>query len=1091
MGESTTSAAVRNVPDFLRGGGEMGAMIRAFDWSKTPVGPVHQWPQSLQTALSILLGSGYPMFIAWGPEFIQFYNDGYRPILGSTKHPAALGQPTPECFHEIWDFIGPMFHRAREEGEATTLVDQLLPLDRNGYVEECYFTFSYSAIREQSGQGGGVLVTVIETTARVLGERRLRTLRDLAARSIEAKDSQSACAAAAQTLASNPHDVACSAIYLFDKGRSSAILAGFSGPAPEARIKPGNPEIQQILAGDLAFTIPYGGLACGVWPEPVQLAEVVAIPVPGHAEPAGFLRLGISPRKAFDEEYASFFQKVAGHIGSAIAEAEAFEAERKRAEMLAELDRAKTVFFSNVSHEFRTPLTLLLGPVEEILARPGDTLSCGREELDVVHRNALRLLRLVNSLLDFSRIGAGRIRAHYEPTDLAVFTTDLAGMFRSAMEKAGLEFTVDCPPLPEPLYVDRPMWENIVLNLLSNAYKFTLEGGVRVSLGTGNGAAILRVADTGTGIPEDELPRLFERFHRVEGARGRSFEGTGIGLALVNELVHLHGGNIDVESAVDRGTTFSVAIPFGRDHLPAEKVAETAGAATVTPRAIADGNLLSLPDSSLPAAASPNQSSGRILLADDNPDMRDYVSRILQASYEVHAVANGHEALKAATEAPPDLLISDVMMPGMDGFELLRQMRANPASATVPVILLSARAGDDSRVEGLDAGADDYLVKPFTASELLARVRSHIGMARRREAADHVLRESEQRFRLLADAAPVLIWQSDRQGRRDYFNRPWIEFTGRSLESELGDGWLSGVHPDDRQRLVEVFHHALEVREPFRIEYRLIRHDGQYRWILDHGVPRFTGSGELAGFIGSCVDITERKVMEDSLRAANRDLEQFAYAASHDLQEPLRNISNYSQLLVRRYQQVQDDDVQSFVDCIVDGAKRMQALLRDLLSFTNISRARESPAALIDAEEVLGEVIDSLEMAIEESGGVVGHDALPKLRVERVHLLELLQNLISNALKYRGEEPPQVHVGAERTGGEWIFCVFDNGIGIDPRYAKTIFGLFKRLHGRDKYPGTGLGLAICSKVVERYGGRIWVESQPGEGSRFYFTLPAA
>jgi len=259
-----------------------------------------------------------------------------------------------------------------------------------------------------------------------------------------------------------------------------------------------------------------------------------------------------------DDRYRGFFELMAAQISATIANARAYEEERRRAEALAAIDRAKTAFFSNVSHEFRTPLTLMLAPLEDLLGKSAEEGGENRALLEVAHRNGLRLLRLVNTLLDFSRIEAGRVEASYEPTDLAALTAELVSNFRSACEKAGLGLTVDCLPLADPVYVDRDMWEKIVLNLVSNAFKYTLTGGIGVRLRAAEGAAVLSVTDTGCGIPEHEIPRLFERFHRVEGASGRTHEGTGIGLALVQELVKFHGGTVEVESTYEKGSTFTV-----------------------------------------------------------------------------------------------------------------------------------------------------------------------------------------------------------------------------------------------------------------------------------------------------------------------------------------------------------------------------------------------------------------------------------------------------------------------------------------------------------------------------------------------------
>ena len=470
--------------------------------------------------------------------------------------------------------------------------------------------------------------------------------------------------------------------------------------------------------------------------------------------------------------------------GRDITEKKAHEREiARQREELAKLDELKTQFFANISHEFRTPLTLMLGPLEDAMAQAEGLSASNRGQLELAHRNSLRLLKLVNTLLDFSRIEAGRIQASYEPTDLALLTAELASLFRSAIERAGMKLVIDCVPLSEPVYVDREMWEKIVLNLISNAFKFTFEGEIEVSLREVGDAAELTVRDTGTGIPVEEIPRLFDRFHRVKGARGRSYEGSGIGLALVHELVKLHGGNVRVESEVDHGSRFIVSIPRGKLHLPADRIeAERALASNGLrsdayveevlrwlPDAPRTGRIADAFDDRPPEDVrrqSPAQPGGakaqHILLADDNADMRDYVRRLLeQSGYEVETVADGFAALGAARARRPDLVLTDVMMPGLDGFGLLRELHADAKLGSVPIILLSARAGEEARIEGMHAGADDYLIKPFSARELLARVESHLNMARFRHEAAEALRLRTAQFETLLNQAPLGVYLVD------------------------------------------------------------------------------------------------------------------------------------------------------------------------------------------------------------------------------------------------------------------------------------------------------------------------------------------
>jgi signal transduction histidine kinase len=1009
MANDSLQRVVAPSAGLLEGGGELGALMRATDWSQTSLGPIETWPQALRTSVRIMLTSRQPMFVWWGEELINLYNDAYKSIVGG-KHPQALGQPAPVVWREIWDQVGPRAQSALTANEGTYDEALLLLMERHGYREETYYTFSYSPVPNDTGDAGGILCANTEDTQRIIGSRQLALLRELAARTADARTIDDACILSALSLESNSRDLPFALIYLLDTGHRRVALAGCAGIAANHLAAPLEAPLDGSAAWPFAEVLhthapalvtnlaPLGDLPKGAWDRPPQLAVVLPIAPSGKTGRAGVLVAGLNPYRLYDDGYQGFLSLVAGQIAAAIANAQAYEEERSRAEALAELDRAKTTFFSNVSHEFRTPLTLLLGPLEELLA--GDAHSETRALVGVAYRNGLRLLKLVNSLLDFARIEAGRMQANFVPVDLAAFTVDLASSFRSATQKAGLRLIVECPALAEPVYVDRDMWEKVVLNLVSNAFKFTLEGEIEVGLQPAFDGSIakLTVRDTGTGIPFHEMPRLFERFHRVEGARGRTHEGTGIGLALVQELVKLHGGSIFVQSEPGRGSTFTVHLPFGTAHLPREHVGVRATEISTATRAEAyvdeamgwfppNGDVPSTGGLHLETVAwigdATAASRGRVLLADDNSDMRNYIYRLLSPHFEVESVSNGQEALRRAISHPPDLVLSDVMMPGLDGFGLLKALRNEAATSTLPVILLSARAGEESRLEGIEAGADDYLVKPFTARELVARVTTHLAMSRlRREAA-----ERERELRQDAEAA--------------------------------------------RERATSAM---------------------------------------------------------EALRRANSDLEQFAFSASHDLQEPLRMVATFSQLLQMQYSGKLDEQADTIIGHCVEGATRMGRMIRDLLEYTRASGISLELLDTVNLEVVLEEALSNLRASIEESNARVTHDPLPTLQVEAIHIQQIFQNLVSNAIKYRGSRAPSIHVGAvlERTG--WRMSVRDNGIGIDPLYHDQVFGLFKRLHSGDRYSGTGLGLAICKKLVERYNGRIWVESEPDRGSTFFFTL---
>jgi PAS domain S-box-containing protein len=1174
---SAQSASIQSV---LSGGGEMGVLMRAFDWTETPLGSPESWPPALRMMVSFLLSNRFPQLLWWGPQFCSLYNDAYIPILG-TKHPWALGRPVSEVWKEIWHVLKPLIETPFHGGPATWMEDIPLELNRRGFLEETHFTIAYSPVPDETAPSGigGVLATVHEITEKVIGERRIHALRELGSRSAEPKSANQACVIVGETLTPFSQDIPFLLLYLLE-GRKTARRACCLRVSSLDRACPqvielserteepwplfavnATEEIQLVDELKTRFDV----VPEGPWSDAPSMAAVVPIRSNLQHQLAGFMITGLSSRIHFDQNYRDFLELLATQIATMIANARAYQQERQRAEALAELDRAKTLFFSNVSHEFRTPLTLMLGPLDELAAKESRLGPEEHQQVDVARRNARRLLKLVNTLLDFSRIEAGRVQAVYEATDLGHFTAEIASVFRSAMEKAGLRFSVECEPLTEPAYVDRDMWEKIVLNLLSNAFKFTFEGEVTLSLKQVNGSVELAVRDTGVGIAEAEQALVFERFHRVENARARTYEGTGIGLALVYELAKVHGGNVRLESDLGRGSTFTVRIPLGTAHLPAGSIGaeRTLASTALSADAYLDeaerwlphesaGVIDELVSSPPVVSANPAVNDGQkdlIVVADDNADMRDYLTHLLSPRYRVHAVAGGQQALEAAQQLHPALVLADVMMPGLDGFAMLDAIRAEESLRSTPVILLSARAGEESRVEGLQAGADDYLVKPFTARELIARVSAHIKMAKlrseaaerearlraetererqrlqellaqapaaiglmhgpehrwvyvnedfvrltgrrspadflgktlveslpeletqvfsklldevhrtgvpyfgretkailnrsaiglsdesywdfvfqpvrdangavegtlvhavevtdkisarnairegaerlrlaqsaaqigtwewdpereihelspelhrlfgteaedpnharkwaervypgdwskvercmgdgyrsgemdfeyryshperglcwfyckgrrfkdetrmfgiiqditERKRAEEALRQSEQQLRMITDATPVMIWLSGTDKLCYYFNKSWLEFVGRDLQQEIGNGWAENVHPEDFDRCLQIYVTSFDARQPFEMEYRLRHHSGEYRWILDHGIPRFAPDGSFEGYVGGCLDIHDQKEAAENVRNASeavrrsKELLDVALAAS-------------------------------------------------------------------------------------------------------------------------------------------------------------------------------------------------------------------
>jgi PAS domain S-box-containing protein len=1125
--------------DFLNGGGEMSERIRAHDWSRTALGPLETWPQSLKTALKIALNTRYPIWMGWGPDLVFFYNNAYRPFIGK-RHEWALGASARDVWKESWEeHLGPQADAVLLRGEASWNDQHQLIAYRNGYPEEVYFTWSYSPLPADEGGVGGLFCACTEDTQRVLGERRLAALRHLAAATADARTEAQAALIAARTMAEHDGDVSFALIYLVSADGSTARLAPGSSDLHDVRwaapevllignddernsdswpLRKAMDEGMQVLQ-DIA---PERGLPGGRWPEATTVAAVAPLAKAGDATPRGFLVVGASPRLPFDENYRSFFELLARGTADALSNAHAYEQERKRAEALAELDRAKTAFFSNVSHEFRTPLTLMLGPVEELLDKSHADLSpSAKGQLEIVKRNGLRLLRLVNSLLDFSRIEAGRVQARYEPTDLAALTAELASSFRSATQRAGLKLIVDCPPLSELVYIDRDMWEKIVLNLISNAFKFTFEGHIMVTVREREGVTELVVLDTGVGIPAEALPQLFERFYRVENMRSRTHEGSGIGLALVQELVKLHGGTVRADSKMGEGSSFSVTIPLGYAHLPVDQIggARTLASTVLGVSPFLEEALRWLPDMSQDGHDEASfedeiaRSRPRVLVVDDNADMRQYVARLLSGRYEVETAADGQAALAAVHAQRPDLVLSDVMLPKLDGFGLLRALRQDPTLKTLPVILLSARAGEESRVEGLERGADDYLIKPFSARELLARVQAHLDLAHLRQEshalkvrhmsedrkrAEARLQESEERWRAVFENSAVGIALTDLHGRFVATNSAYQRMLGYSADEFQALRFIDVTHEDDRDRNRVLITELLEgLRDQFQIEKRYWRKDGALIWVRN-SVSLAPGSENVPVAIMAIVEnITERKRTEETLRKTQAELAHVTWGArlgemtasiAHEVNQPLAAVVANGHACLR-WLSASPPNVPRAVeaaDRIVKDGKDAGEVVQRVRALFKRTAIEKVP---LDLGGVIGEVLrllDSYPARKHVSLDVVLDPDLPPVFADRVQLQQLVLNLMLNALEalepVSGREK-HLSLRSTRAQTQAVIQVCDNGIGLDDPVA--VFRPFVTT----KPEGMGLGLAICRSIVAAHGGSLSAERNVGFGATFTVTLP--
>ncbi|RHZ80261.1 hypothetical protein Glove_138g49 [Diversispora epigaea] len=812
--------------------------VYSFDWGSTALGPIDSWPPCLKSTVDLCLHSRFPMAIFYGSEKNIIYNEMYRPIL-KQKHPSAMGQPMSEVWFEIYDFINRLFNQVTATGKGSFEDDCLLFTHRDGYTEECYFSFTFSPIFTEDGSVGGVFVVVQETTKRILTARRLKTLGELGKKTTGAKSIETACHLVASTLQDNK-DIPFAMMYLIEsnaKIKTARLIATTFDQEIETKIGENNELHEMIFVeGKSKRELPDYLLDTNLvvnleeenegssdssnrlqqgyededdnnhynytsWPlnkvnEKNHIIITLkngskAILLPISTSFAGktlfnvIMICGINQHRALDREYMEFLQLAVSHVSSSLTHGRSREEERKQTEILADLNRQKIMFFQNISHEFRTPLTLMLSPLEESIKQcPPDCPILSN--LQLINRNSNRLLKLVNTLLQFSRIEANRLEAQFRETDIVKYTLELVSCFESMAKSLKLDYFIEIPTCKEfyselknPVFVDRDMYEKIIFNICSNAFKHTWTGNITVRLYPdhieGREIVVLEISDTGVGISEENIPKLFQRFNRIEASQSRSHEGTGIGLALVKELVHRHGGKIIVESEIKKGTTFRIWIPTGLEHLPRNQIYflkdeeedfgiidnvnkklfsnkdlyleeskqwiqecyqenDTSTNSTATENETCsnnDNNNNNIINNFIPGRFDNNEEVYHVLVVDDNTDMRNYLGTLLSKEFKVQLANDGRDALRIIQKNSklPDLILSDILMPNMNGIELLNSLRSNSVTQMIPVILLSAKAGENDSVRGLEKGADDYLIKPFSARELIARVRVNIKLS--------------------------------------------------------------------------------------------------------------------------------------------------------------------------------------------------------------------------------------------------------------------------------------------------------------------------------------------------------------------------
>ena len=691
---------------WLEGGGEAGAAARAFDWSKTPLGPVESWPASLKAVVGLMLNSHHPMFLWWGPELIQIYNDAYIPSFGAGKHPSAMGQRGEDCWPEIWPIIHPQIDDVMSRARASWHEDDLVPVWRGDRIEEVYWTYGYSPVFSDARTVGGTLVVCSETTARVVAERRHRALRSLAKSTAMATTVPAVLAAAAELFEETPNDIPFALIYMNEKATGEPVLCRSVGlgaaeqvavdAACRARLSAAGRAPIALASDEIGVSLPGRP-----WPEPSTGAFVAPLGDRRIAHPSGFFVLGLSPRLRFDAAYRDHLLQIVEHLGLVLARIETYRvkeaAAAEHANLLRELEaanRAKDEFLAMLGHELRNPLSPIVTALD-LLKRRGDG-STNREQ-DIIERQVGHLIRLVDDLLDVSKITRGKIVLRKEPLEIAGVVAKAVEIASDVFEERRHRLSIDVPAEGLRVEGDPVRLAQVLANLLTNAARYTDAGGsVSIRAGRDGQQVVVTVKDSGIGIAPELLPRIFDLF--VQGGRStdRKEGGLGLGLALVKSLVDLHGGSAVARSdGPGSGSEFEI-------RLPATSAAERTAEAAPAPPA----------KSQVPAK--------RVLVVDDNEDSAELLCEMLKwVGHEVAVAHDGPSALAQVDRFVPEVAVLDIGLPVMDGYELGKRLHELPRGAACRLIALSGYGQDRDRARSQAAGFEAHLVKPVDAQRLL------------------------------------------------------------------------------------------------------------------------------------------------------------------------------------------------------------------------------------------------------------------------------------------------------------------------------------------------------------------------------------
>lgn len=1060
--------------DFLSKGGEMGALTRAKDWSKTTVGSVETWPQSLRTTLGLLLNSKFPMFLFWGPEHICFYNDAYRPSLGNDgKHPSILGQKGVDSWPEIWDFIKPLLDQVILEGEATWHEDQLLPIYRNGRMEDVYWTFSYSPINNESGKTAGVLVICNETTEKVKLVRKLEESNSRYLNNILQTPN-------AMCIFRGPDyrvEIANTLMLeLWGRKENEVVDKPIFEGLPEAKgqgletilenvYKTG----QKFEAHERLVRLPREGKVEDFYINFVY--EALKEPdgtISGIVALASDVTSQVIARSTIEESEKRFRNTVQQiPLGIAILKSQDLIVDMANPTYLQIIDKKENdilgkPLFNSIPEAKGTTQPLLLNVLETGNPYFRDEFSV---TLNRYGKQELCYFNLVfHPLKEENDTISGVIVASYEVTETVKkrhFISESEAAFRKLVMQS---------PIAMAIFRGKnhiiEMANNTMMNVI---WQKTEEETI--------GKPILEVFPE---LAEQKYPELLDEV--VNNAQ------------IIREKESI--AYVDIKGKLEK---------FYLDYQ-------------YTPLFEKDGTI-----------------SGVMITVNDVTDKVEARKKVEDAEERARLAAEIAEIVTWDLNIPTQELIYSENLPSLFGLDKEKKVtrpeiltmiypddrpileKAYEVALITSIYKYESRIiKPDNSISWIKAHGKIFFDDDGEPAKMIGTI---IDITDEKNA-HQILMKSEEKFRLLADSMPQHIWTSDSLGNINYFNHSVYSYSGLTVEDIDKNGWLQIVHPDDREENIKVWVDSIVTGKDFLLEHRFRRYDGEYRWQLSRAIPQKDAQGNIQMWVGTSTDIQDQKNFTENLekqvyeRTAeleqknkdlinmNIELQSFAYISSHDLQEPLRKIQTFASRLSDLDEENISAKAKTYLNRIEVSAKRMQTLIQDLLTYSRTNSA-DRVFVKVNLDEIAEEVISDFSERIEETNAIINLNPLGEATVIPFQFRQLLHNLIGNALKFskKGQDP-YVEIKARKIKGYetkipvdypdkmyYHLTISDNGIGFADEYKERIFEVFQRLNTESEFSGTGIGLAIVKKIVENHKGIIRAHSEKGKGATFEIYLP--